>query len=61
LQSKAADRDIEASPDSFDDPEIKLRSAKEWNSMKLEVGAKLPDFEESFAIVRDFYRTLPWK
>ncbi|MCO5162813.1 MAG: nucleotidyl transferase AbiEii/AbiGii toxin family protein [Mesorhizobium sp.] len=60
LRRKAADRDIAASPDSFDDPEIKLRCAKEWDSMKLEVGGKLPDFEESFAIVRGFYQSLPW-
>lgn len=60
LHRKAVDRDIVAVRNSFDNPEVKLRSAKEWDSMKLEVGAKLPDFEESFAIVRDFYRSLPW-
>lgn len=60
LHRKAVGRDIAASSDSFDNPEVKLRSAKEWDSMKLEVGGKLPDFEESFAIVRDFYRSLPW-
>ena len=25
-----------------------------------EVGGKLPGFEESFAMVRDFYKSLPW-
>jgi hypothetical protein len=60
LYRKTADRDIAVSPDSFDDPEMKLRSAKEWESMKLEVGGKLPGFEESFAMVRDFYKSLPW-
>ena len=60
LREKSEIRDIDTAQDSFDNPEVKERSAKEWDTMKLEVGGKLPDFEESFAIVRDFYRSLPW-
>lgn len=60
LREKSETRDIDPEQDSFDNPEVKARSAKEWDTMKLEVGGKLPDFEESFVIVRDFYRSLPW-
>lgn len=60
LLTKSEDRDIVPLPDSFDSTEVKERSAKEWETMKLEVGGKLPDFEESFEIVRGFYRSLPW-
>ncbi len=60
LLQKSETRDINPEPDSFDSQEVKDRSAKEWDTMKLEVGGKLPAFDESFAIVRDFYRSLPW-
>ncbi|NRP85225.1 hypothetical protein GFPCMMHI_01110 [Ensifer adhaerens] len=61
LLKKSEDRDIDPAPDSFDRLEVKERSAKEWDTMQLEVGGKLPDFDGSFAIVQDFYRSLPWK
>ncbi|MBB5666341.1 putative nucleotidyltransferase component of viral defense system [Rhizobium leguminosarum] len=61
LLQKSESREIELAPDSLDNPDVKERSAKDWNTMELEVGGRLPDFEESFAIVRDFYRSLPWK
>jgi predicted nucleotidyltransferase component of viral defense system len=60
LIEKSEDRDIFPNADSFEDKELKERSSKEWDTLKLEVGGKLPDFEESFEIVRGFYRSLPW-
>jgi len=60
LIKKSEDRDIIPTEDSFDDQELKERSSKDWDTLKLEVGEKLPDFEESFEIVRNFYRSLPW-
>jgi len=60
LLEKSEDRDIVPTVESFDDEEVKERSSKEWDTMKLEVGGKLPDFAESFEIVRLFYRSLPW-
>jgi predicted nucleotidyltransferase component of viral defense system len=59
LKAKADARDVEATRNSFDDPEIKRRAGAEWNSLTLEV-EELPDFEASFSIVREFYRALPW-
>lgn len=58
---KSKNRDLFPNIDSLEDPEIKERSSKDWDTMKLEVGEKLPDFDESFEIVRSFYRSLPWR
>lgn len=44
---------------SLDDPEIKKRSGADWDTMKLELG-EVPDFEDCFARVSQFYRDLPW-
>lgn len=60
LITKAESRDITPTQESFDDPGLKERSAREWETMRVEVGGRLPDFDESFAIVRTFYRSLPW-
>jgi predicted nucleotidyltransferase component of viral defense system len=60
LLEKSEDRDIVPTLESFDNEEVKERSSKDWDTMKLEVGGKLPDFAESFEIVRKFYRSLPW-
>ncbi|WP_105404726.1 nucleotidyl transferase AbiEii/AbiGii toxin family protein [Neorhizobium sp. T7_12] len=61
LLEKSDTRDIEPKQDSFNNPEVRERSAREWETMILEIGANLPDFEESFNIVHKFYHSLPWK
>lgn len=60
LLAKSEDREIAPLQSSFDNPELKERANANWNSMGLEIGGKLPDFEEAFARVRAFYRSLPW-
>lgn len=57
---KSADRGLNPTQLSMDDAAVKERSAKEWGTMSLEVGGQLPDFEQSYEIVRQFYRSLPW-
>lgn len=59
LIEKCRSRYIEPTPQSLEDPEIKKRSGAEWNTMELEL-AKLPDFEDCFELVSEFYRSLPW-
>ena len=59
LIAKCAARDIIATIDSIDDPEVKERSGAEWNSIALETGS-LPEFSHCFGNVRRFYRELPW-
>lgn len=57
---KCRSRHIEPTPQSLDDPEVKARSGKEWETMKLEVG-EIPEFEPCYARVSAFYRNLPWR
>lgn len=57
---KSHSRDIDPKINSLDDPELKERSKKNWSTMALEIG-DLPDFEETYETVRQFYRGLPWK
>lgn len=57
--AKCQSRNIEHTIDSLDDPEVKSRSAADWQTMQLEIGA-LPEFEGCYSRVSNFYRTLPW-
>lgn len=56
---KCQSRYIEPTCRSLEDPEIKKRSGAEWNTMELELGG-VPDFEECFERVSEFYKSLPW-
>lgn len=60
LIKKSASRGISVTKDSFDDPEIKSRARHEYESLRDEIEDDLPDFEESFGAVVDFYKGLPW-
>jgi predicted nucleotidyltransferase component of viral defense system len=57
--AKCQSRNIEPTIDSLDDPEVMSRSAADWQTMQLEIGA-LPEFEGCYSRVSNFYRTLPW-
>ena len=59
IRRKSRARDIEPHLNALDDPEVKSRSGAEWKMMELDL-AKLPDFEESYTKVTEFYRNLPW-
>ncbi len=59
LVIKCTSRDINPSPGSMDDPEIRQRARADWNTIELETG-NLPDFDECFERVRMFYHKLPW-
>lgn len=56
---KCRPRYIEPTAQSLDDPEIKTRSGKEWETIELEVG-EIPKFEDCYSNVSEFYRSLPW-
>jgi hypothetical protein len=60
LIEKSASRGISVTKDSFDDPEIKSRARHEYESLRDEIEDDLPDFEEAFGAVADFYKGLPW-
>jgi predicted nucleotidyltransferase component of viral defense system len=59
LRKKCATRGIEATATTFDNPEIKFRAKRDWDSMSLELQS-LPDFDERYAIVERYYKSLPW-
>lgn len=46
--------------DGIDSPEIKRRSAQNYHLLKDTV-IELPDFEESYARVAEFFKSLPWE
>jgi hypothetical protein len=53
---------LKTAPDinSFEDPELKSRAKKDYHTLKDEIEGELPDFDELFQKVADFYRSLPW-
>ena len=57
--AKCRSRGIEPDQTSLDDPEVRRRSAAEWDTMKLELGA-VPIFEDCYARVTEFYKNLSW-
>ena len=59
LLAKCRSRGIEPVRDSLDDPEVRERAAREWDTMGLELG-EVPPFAECYAAARAFYRELPW-
>lgn len=60
LGVKCQERQIEPTRASLDDPEVKRRARADWHSMALELG-EVPDFEDCFTRVSEFYRNLPWR
>ncbi len=61
LISKSNAREIEPDINSFDDPELKDRAQREYQTLEDEIDGDLPDFEELFQTVYKFYKSLPWK
>jgi len=60
LVEKCRARNIDPGRHSLAEPEVIRRARAEWESLALEIG-EVPDFDECFARVNDFYRTLPWE
>ncbi|WP_041525008.1 nucleotidyl transferase AbiEii/AbiGii toxin family protein [Gilvimarinus agarilyticus] len=60
LIEKSRARGIEPTLDSMNNPEIKTRAGRDYETLTDEVEGDLPDFEESFKSVLEFYRSLPW-
>lgn len=60
LIMKAKARGIEPNRDSLANPELRRRAEKEYKTLADEIEGDLPDFDESFALIASFYRSLPW-
>ncbi len=59
LCEKSRARAIEPDSEALSRTEIMERARKEWDTLAIEIG-ELPDFDECFATVDGFYRSLPW-
>jgi hypothetical protein len=60
LISKSKARGIDPNIKSFNDQELKIRAQKLYQTLEDEIEGKLPDFDELFHIVAEFYKSLPW-
>jgi predicted nucleotidyltransferase component of viral defense system len=60
LIDKAKSRGITVTPESLDNEEIRARSQAEYGTLADEIDGDLPDFDESFDMVNQFYKSLPW-
>jgi predicted nucleotidyltransferase component of viral defense system len=60
LMKKSRSRGIEPTVSSLDDKEIYERSKAEYHTLKDEVEGELPEFDEIYAFVKDFYKSLDW-
>lgn len=61
LINKSKARDIKPDINSFDDPELKFRAQTDYKTLEDEIEGKLPDFDDLFKNVYQFYKSLPWK
>ena len=59
LLEKCHARDVFPSETSLEQEEIIRRAKSEWNTLELEIG-EVPDFDECFNVVNQFYKSLPW-
>ncbi len=60
LRAKAASRGLIIDCNSITNPAIISRSAKEYDSLAMEIDEQLPPFDDIFAAVREVYQSLPW-
>lgn len=56
---KCTTRNIIPNIRTLENPEIKERASKDWKTLELEIDG-LPEFEESYEMAADFYKSLPW-
>ena len=56
---KSESRDVHPNINSLSGNKVKEAARKEWHTMQLEL-SDLPDFDECYKNVEDFYKSLPW-
>lgn len=59
LVEKCRTRGIAATLEAIDDPEVRSRAEKEWETLRLEL-TELPEFDGQFATIANLYKKLPW-
>jgi len=61
LVVKAKSREIEPHFESFRDGEIRRRSQVDYHTLADEIEGELPDFDQIYSLVQEFYESLPWQ
>jgi len=61
LIEKSESREITPLIDSLDDQDIRKRSQEDYHTLADEIEGDLPDFDETYDAVNEFYKSLPWK
>lgn len=61
LRLKARARDMAVDADSITHEEVIRRSRMDYPTLQQEIEEPLPDFDEVYKVVRDFYQSLPWR
>ena len=60
LQAKSAARSMNVNRQSIADLEVRRRSERDYAQLRAEISSELPDFEQAYAAVQDYYEHLPW-
>lgn len=60
IRESCHSRDVKADADSMKPEEIRRRARQEFDQLQFELDNELPDFDEMFDRVADFYASLPW-
>ncbi|MCU0807788.1 MAG: nucleotidyl transferase AbiEii/AbiGii toxin family protein, partial [Candidatus Contendobacter sp.] len=60
LIEKSNSRGLTVIKDSLSDSEVIRLSREEYNLLASEIEEPLPDFDRIYAIIRDYYKSLPW-
>ena len=60
IRESCRSRDVEANADSMKPAEIRRRARQEFDQLQYELDNELPDYDEMFDRVADFYAGLPW-
>ena len=60
LVEKSNSRGLTVSKDSLSDSEVVRLSREEYHLLTSEIEEKLPDFDQLYSVIRDYYESLPW-
>ena len=60
LKIKSESRGLILNKTTLDDKEIIRRSKEDYYTLSQEVPYKIPDFEPTYRIVNEYYKSLPW-
>ena len=60
LREKSFGRGLLVSRESLRQPDIRTRSKAEYHLLTAEISSDLPDFDETYAAVQDYYEGMPW-